>query len=404
MDSALNQVLKSNFDAESVVCLTTLLKIIDNLMKQPENPKVRTIRASNPTIQQKIIQKQGLGVLLACGFQLVEGEITLKPSKEENEIIRQARNRIHHVLSQELKVKDLPPIPTFSTTNLASAPPVSFDVYQTQRYDAPSAAVGTNLSAPQGWKSQTEVQLQALQKKQQTLEQKITRTDRHWKAYRATSTTSMPAGPTPLPVDGLTSDSALLAAQIAKQLQERQAADNRGFTTKAMRDLEALKKSKVYSHAHLRIHFADGSVVAGNFGPREKCATIIDALRQDVLVEEVSNIPIELYMTPPKILLDLHKTLQESQLVPAAKIHVKWNQPLPKGSAETGWFLKPSLFQEKLTSEMPRAIAVIDGDTDTHNEEEKGSKSSASATAATKRKMTKAEKEAALLKRMMGQN
>lgn len=413
LDAAVNRVLQSNFDAESIVCLTTILKVLDNVIKQPANPKVRTLRSSNPTIQQKIIQKQGLGILLACGFQEVNGEITLPLQVQVDSVseettgtstsictdrfIQQVRQRIHHVLSQELKVKDLPTMPTPPP----SVPPVSFDVYQPQRFDGPSVASGTNLSAPQGWKSQTELQLKVLQQKQEKLEKKITKTDRHWKAFRSASiSTSVPISSSLSPGDGISSsDSALLAAQIAKQQQERQAAENRGFTTKAMRDLEALKKSKVYSHAHLRIHFADGSIVAGNFGPREKCVDIIDALRKDVFVETVSTIPLELYMTPPRIILDTQKSLQELQLVPAAKIHVKWNQPLPGGSNESGWFVQPHLFQEKPTVDMPQAIAVVDAD-----KEEPGGdpKPTTGTNTAVKRKMTKAEKEAALLKRMMG--
>lgn len=418
MDVALNQVLQSNFDADSIVCCKTLLKILDNLIKEPTNPKVRTIKASNPTIQQKILQTQGLGVLQACGFSLGSGgtEITLPDShttsdhQQQLAMIQQARTMICHVLIHELKVDaaELPPIPV--PPPLAPPPTtLSFDVYQPQRYDGTSAAVGTNLGAPKGWKSHTELQLEALRQKQQQLEQTIAKNDRQWKAYRtaSSSTTTTTVGTTN-PVEMTTSDSALLAAQITKKQQERQVAETQGFTTKAMRDLEALKKSKVYSHAHLRIHFADGSVVAGNFGPKETCATVLAALQSEVLVGPCAKIPMELYMTPPRTVLDPTKTLQELQLVPAAKIFVKWMkslQPPPNGStssSEKGWFIRQDLFQESPTiGDMPQAIAVVDAWKEAQAATTTGSTAGTTLTAA-KRKPTKEEKEAALLKRMMG--
>ena len=45
-EEAWSNILESNFDAATKDCLTTLLKIIDNLLSRPNEPKVRSLRCA----------------------------------------------------------------------------------------------------------------------------------------------------------------------------------------------------------------------------------------------------------------------------------------------------------------------------------------------------------------------
>lgn len=59
LQQALDKILQTNFDQDSQTCLVTLIKVIDNVIQKPNNPKVRSIRLANPAVQEKIVDKGG---------------------------------------------------------------------------------------------------------------------------------------------------------------------------------------------------------------------------------------------------------------------------------------------------------------------------------------------------------
>lgn len=413
LDAALTKVLKSNFDAESKICFTTLLKLLDNVLKQPDNAKVRSIRLSNKAIHTKIVQCQGVDVLLACGFEEeqqhkimeTQGEsmLVLAPEKEETTLLVQARRMIQLSLVEKLNVAsdDIPAIPTPGSRNEPFSGGAEFNVYEGRRYDGKSASVGTSLNAPDGWKSQTEKQVALLQQKQQRIEDQFRKKagreiDRQWSV---TSPTDQPlqVQASAVSTAAQASDTALLAKHAQKQAMERQAAENRGFTTKAMRDLEQLKKKKVYSHAVLAVRFPDGYTIRGNFWPSETISTVIQHLRSDALIADTAD--FDLYVTPPRTLLTPSKSLQDLGLAPAAKVHVSWKTAVPRDQSP-GWYINRSILSKNNGSgtALPESVS-LDKD---ERIQEKSKSTGATSGPSTKRKKTKAEKEADLLKRMMG--
>lgn len=412
LNQALTNVLNSNFDAESKVCLVTILKLLDNLLKQPDNPKVRTIRLSNKTIQSKIVRCNGVPVLLACGFEEKEQQrimenqsesiLTLPLENEDISTLVKARRMINFYLTDRLNVSadELPAMPTPMSRNAPGNNP-DFNIYEGHRYDGKSAAVGTSLNPPSGWKSQTEKQIDILQEKQERIENQFRKKaggeiQRQWIAT-SPSSRGMATASNRLVNDSAAqpSDSALLARHAQKQAQERQAAENRGFTTKAMRDLEQLKKKKVYSHTVLAISFPDGYIVKGNFWPREKVSAVIQSLLSDVLVEGAMD--FDLYITPPRTKLEPSKTLEELNLIPAAKIHVSWKAPMPQ--REEGWYIVKALTaNDGAKKSLPEAVSL-----ETDEKTKDGSISRAGKSlVSSKPKKSKADKEADLLKKMMG--
>jgi hypothetical protein len=426
LDSSLSNLMNNNFDTDSLTCLQTCLKIIENVLQKPGNEKVRMIRSNNPTIQTKITSKKGgVDILYSCGFILQEQqqELMMKQGQEESCFVLTEQNEdtewlvsARHTLSQvalhqlNCKAEDLPKFqpPKEEVTignNSSSNSQNSFNVYQGKRFDAQSAAVGRSLGPPKGWKSATEAQLESLEKKHALLSkshQVIAGGERQWIALRpgatAPSTTSAAAV-----ASSSREDSALLASHIQKQQKQRQEDANRGFTTKAMRDLERLKKQKVYSHTLLAISFPDGCVCKGQFLPAETIQTVMESIQQELLSSDKRQERFELYMTPPRSKLLPHQTLQELGLVPAAKVYISWNSP-GNLKGQVGSYLNPTLFQTNGDSSgpaLPSSVPVMGGDEDAAKRQKSSASSSTDASAA-KRKKTKAERQAEMLKRMLG--
>ena len=58
---AVDTLLKNNFDVDTKPCIVTLIKVIDNVLQKPDEPKVRSIRLQNAAFQKKVVQRKGGG-------------------------------------------------------------------------------------------------------------------------------------------------------------------------------------------------------------------------------------------------------------------------------------------------------------------------------------------------------
>jgi hypothetical protein len=405
LEEAVANIFRNNFDEDSKACIVTLVKVLDNLLHQPGNPKVRTIRRHNRAFANTVGScVGGVEVLQACGFQYrneQELELVLLPEQERTEHLIRARNLLATCAVADLGMASdaLPPYrppptltsSTSTTTNATTgrsnadtatpAAAAAFNPYRGHRHDVKSAAVGANLGPDRGdddaanYVSATERQLQLLQRQQAVLEAKLQQPlqDRAWiatlPASAASATTASAA--TVSTVTGNSnnntnnnnnnndtkapsSDGALLAQRAKRQHEERMQRETGGLTTKAMRDLERIKKQKVYTHCSLTIQFADGCKLNGKFLPKETIATVLAAVKKCMVVQTPqaqqhgqSQQPrnFDLYVTPPRRLLPPKSTLTEEGLVPAAKIFVSWKDgSTPDKNAPVGSYIDPRLF------------------------------------------------------------
>ena len=55
IDGSITQLLQSNFDQDSKIVIITILKILDNILQQPYNGKVRKIRLQNKAFHKKVV-------------------------------------------------------------------------------------------------------------------------------------------------------------------------------------------------------------------------------------------------------------------------------------------------------------------------------------------------------------
>ena len=101
------------------------------------------------------------------------------------------------------------------------------------------------------------------------------------------------------------------------------------MTTKAMRDLEAIKKERVYVETVLRLQFPSRLLVEGTFRPNETVEEVCDVLRRAVLSEACSGSEFYLFTSPPKSILNPNKTLSQVGCCPAALVYVGWTNGTP---------------------------------------------------------------------------
>merc|ERR1712232_570172 len=119
-----------------------------------------------------------------------------------------------------------------------------------------------------------------------------------------------------------------------------------------------MKKAKLFTHAQLRIGFPDGISISANFYPHEKIQTVQKLISEHALLSK--DLLFDLYVTPPRRILPVHKTLQEEGLLPAARIFVSWKKGcLPSPGVP---YIKPELFVGSRVSAFPDLKKVVDDD------------------------------------------
>ena len=406
-EEAWSRLLQSNFDVASKDCLKTLLKIIDNLLSRPNEPKVRSLRCANAAFEKKLGRcTGGFDFLYSIGFvpkfptfrggeggggNVVPPEtLDMTPENESRDTLLHARKVLVQSAVRDLNMDqgDLPPVPKSPATLPKStfvappAPPTAaaaaattssnrqpspggFNIYKGHSHNMQSAAMGAPDPYMNAGLSNTERQLQQLQSKRDRIEREIqsdVTMDRGLVAYRvgsgptgivaSSSSPSTEVGGT----GGGRGDSSLLAARMKRMEEERKKREEGGFTTKAMRDLERIKKAKVYSHAQIRINFSDGTHLHAKFLPREKVSAIRSVIESSFQPSIAQSLAFDLYVAPPRRLLNDTKTLEEEELVPASKIHVSWKAG---GAPSSGNFLRDELFLPGGTAAYPDAKLVI---------------------------------------------
>ena len=351
-------------------CCVTILKLIDNVLRHNNASngeiytKVRHVNLSNKVIQQSILSyKGGLEFLFALGFtrkiQTTIGDPNLLILLTENEDIThlsKGRQLLRTICIYELHctISELPTPPpvvaalsepepsstqrnSMSVSNRNQELPGGFNPYQGQRVDI-GVPQGQNRYAPSDYQSPTEMELERLASVHAKLEQQVqvSMTNREWTLWMGSAVSSSSVTASSSEADrNPPGDGALLAARAQKLHVERQARETAGFKTKAMREVEKMKRARVYSHVQLCIHVPvqigqnSTSVVqfSAKFLPRETIGDVVDALIQDCFLSSVTRADFELYITPPKrVLSNYSQTLLQEGLVPAAKVFCRWRE------------------------------------------------------------------------------
>lgn len=155
-DNAMRSLLSLHeSSAEIIPALSTVLKIISNIIRNPFEEKYRKIKSSNKLVQQKIVSVPGaLGVLLATGFADVGEEYAISISSSAWEVLLACERKLEVFLKKLEVVED--GMMTNAQLRAASSSPPSSSA-------APPLPVPSSSSSASGDNQQSEGSTVALQ-------------------------------------------------------------------------------------------------------------------------------------------------------------------------------------------------------------------------------------------------
>ncbi|KAF4042303.1 UBX domain-containing protein [Phytophthora infestans] len=331
---ALQLLRDSNFDAVSRTAVTTLMKIITNVLSDLENDKVRSIRLSNAAFTRAVGQvKGGLDFLKSVGFAVIPDTqmLMLSPSPSEKSVLEEGL-RLLSVEADDLSISpDTRPVVREKKTN------PTFDVFRTQ--------ITRVQMQPRG-PSTTEVLVDALKSKQDQLlghEKPPRNTTVVLGGTRASGQMNSVEPPTEGGL-GERNDTQLLISSLRARREEMEKTKN--FRTQAMRELDELKRKKVYQTALIRVQFPDRAVVQASFHPNETIQDVMDHVAE-CLTDQCKPNRFYLYVTPPTQKLATTKTLAELNLVPAALTYLSWLDMPQAENASIGFYIRQDLLMDQ---------------------------------------------------------
>lgn len=143
------------------------------------------------------------------------------------------------------------------------------------------------------------------------------------------------------------------AKKILRDVRMQQTGtSNAPLMTSALRNLEESKKQlrqlNKYKKAIIRVQFPDRTVLQGTFKPTETIKDVIEFVREYL---DDTSIPVYLYTTPPKEVLEDSQNLIQYGFVPGALLH------FGTSNTEHVNYLRKDL-QDKFTSNSVASLAA----------------------------------------------
>jgi len=302
--------------AQAAACAALLVRYVDGVLRAPRDPRVRAIRRGNAAFAARVaVTRGGAAVLGALGFAAEDrgGEAWL--------VLSDAGARDALALG---RARDA--LASLAAAPAAGAAAAAFDPFSTVRIDMRR---GARAAAPAGGaETTTERRARELSERASDLEGAAAPPRRDLRlrsgAAVAAAAAAPPAGaPDEAPGRG---DAGVIARAAAARERSRREREDAPLTTKAMRDVAALEKLRVYDRCALQVHFPDRVVLDAAFHPREPLSAAYAVVRS-VLSTDAPT--FRLFVAPPKRDLpeSAEETLSAAGLVPAAKVFVAWAAP-----------------------------------------------------------------------------
>eukprot|EP00397_Hematodinium_sp_SG-2012_P029160 GEMP01030781.1.p1 GENE.GEMP01030781.1~~GEMP01030781.1.p1 ORF type:complete len:494 (+),score=125.83 GEMP01030781.1:74-1555(+) len=301
----LGSIVATSLPKEALeIALTTLLKLTDAVLANPEHEKTRKIRIGNAIFQERCGRYPScMEFLGALGFKH-RGEFLIM-EKAFISRLTDGRKALEHIAKE---------------ANLAVPPlPATFNPYVSS-----ISSMATNPVVPKG--QLAESRLQEAQNIKLELEEKkkimalqgrgsgmISAPRVFWKASLGRLEDAISA----LQSSTDSGDSSVLM----DVLQCMQSADSSKFHSREKAELVQLKKKKVYNVTVLRVNLPNKIVLELNLFPRTPWSVVYEAV-EACLAEEVKSVGWYLYDTPPirKFERLPKETLLSSGLVPGAMV------------------------------------------------------------------------------------
>ncbi|TDH70640.1 hypothetical protein CCR75_001232 [Bremia lactucae] len=306
---ALQLLRDRNFDAVSRNTVTTLMKIVTNILSE----LVGQVEG-------------GLEFLKSIGFMVNEqAQMLVLTSKPSDKKVLEEGFRLLNIEADDLNISlNKRPAIRQSETN------IEFDVYKTR--------ITRVQMQPRG-PSPTEALVGALRSNHDQLVG-------HDPPPRSTVIT-LRGRPTSDMLESLTEGKISEGNDVLLQVQSLKAWRNemekkKNFRTQAMRELDKLKRKKVFRTALIRVQFPDQAVLQATFHANETIQDVMDHVT-DCMSNQFKTSKFYLYLSPPAQKLNATKTLTELNMVPAALTYLSWTKMPHAEMANVGFYFRDDL-------------------------------------------------------------
>lgn len=289
-----------------IECLQTLAKIVANILPDPENPKYRQLRATNPKFQQHVGRwTSALGLLKAAGFELEND--TYKCA-----IVYISRfTDIQYEIGRALSKLGVEPART----------PSAFNPFKSSITNA-----GDTFGAPRGnVLAEREQEVEALRREAEEKSQSANFRGQPLERPRLVRLDGAPTRSTFLDMSTEDEDRMILLSSMRSIAAAGENASK--FRSREKIQLEKLKSRQVFSSTKVRVIFGDKAALELVVSPGETVQglyAIVSGCMEDVSGEWV------LTVSPPARKLERSslKTMTEEQFVPSVVVRMMLNGKL----------------------------------------------------------------------------
>mmetsp|Transcript_18822 Transcript_18822/g.36906 ORF Transcript_18822/g.36906 Transcript_18822/m.36906 type:complete len:717 (-) Transcript_18822:22-2172(-) len=324
---AIKAIRMAYFDEDTRTIAQTLLKIVSAVVRKPGDERVRKINQNNSAFHEKVGKyPAAVQLLLAVGFQSQAGSLVLLPDREDESCSRFAIDRLGKLALEVgcspfdigTLMQQVPRPKTEQEKADEAAMMADFDPYKT---NLTRMAPGLPVKHVE---SSVERELADLRASRDKILSEAGIPERKLRIFKPEGGFNARNFSADVESSGDSgegrSDIGLLAAAAKAQQQQRAAGEK--FSTRAMRELETLRKTKIYTSTLLRVQFPDRVILQAYFSPQEKISEMYKLL-SELLIESLRS-KFELYVTPPLQTLSPSAKFEDSGLVPAALVHLRW--------------------------------------------------------------------------------
>lgn len=332
-----------------------LLKVTDNILKDPYDVKKRRLRLKNRVVEAKLVRRNGAPQCLAAiGFQRIAGNdedptIELDMKRGEHDALRSRLVRARALFVAEAKQLGVDRVSTTAPRPEASVLPPSDEERAALVSDAFKSRIVRLVPQPRSaTMSETERELKKLKEKETRMAKEESRRtkigcgNRRLVVLRAGDEAFSASSSSPSRVHSANdhntthdrNEDARLVRMMSKQRREKIEKQKR-FTTRAMRELEAQKRKRVCTEIVLRVHMPCRSVVQARFRPSETVGDVVNEIRSWMPTYLRESAHFAVATSAPRMVISSKPSttkLTSLRLGIAAHLYVSWiDDLLPTG-------------------------------------------------------------------------
>jgi hypothetical protein len=291
--------------------LKTLTKILENLIINSMEPKFRSLNATKKPVQEKLLKYTSIvSFLKLCGFEDKGSEYVVRGYPAER---LQAG---HDSILAQLKENST----KFGVTIKSGFNPYAEGIISRAGNKICSGKDETSVYNPNYIDQMIQEEMKF---KKQLMERTIQ--DREIRVFNTQSSTSNIQQIMQEYEEENKKEDELYEEELRKKAALKfigENSKNHKFGNKRLQEYQKIRGQKVYTTTIIRIKFADGLILQGKFGAREKVSAVYDFVFENLHDKDRE---FYLYKAPPKkIITNKKETLKTAGLTPSGMIFFSW--------------------------------------------------------------------------------